>query len=401
MKVTTYKPDNRPSWYFHLHGTEVPTPSHQLRRGGFASQREAQRAGREVARALERGEYVPDSTETVAGFLALWMQTKRPSLKATSAASYEQVIRLRIVPHLGEVRLAVLEREPERVAQFYGVLLASGRQDGRGGLNPKTVRNVAGVLHEALDDAVKWGRCLRNPSDAVDLPRWERPEITTWTSAEMAQFLAATESTRLGLAWRVLLTTGCRRGELAGLRWRAIDFRRRTMAITLTRVRAGAVTVIDTPKTKSSRRVIALDDVTVAALRQRQRDQGAERLAAGPAWHGPADRLDDYVVADEIGRPLPPGTISRWWSKEVERVGLPLIRLHDARHTHATVALLEGGQRDEVVSARLGHSSVATTLRLYAHVKERDDRRAADAVAALIAQHGYPNGYSPANVDGV
>jgi integrase len=208
--------------------------------------------------------------------------------------------------------------------------------------------------------------------------------MSTWTSAEMRQFLAGTSETRFGAAWRLVLTTGCRRGEVAALRWRHVDLERATVSILSARVKAGARTVEGSPKSKASTRTISIDPKTVASLRQWKARQTAERMAAGPAWSGASEREDDFVMTNEIGEPLAPKTITRWWSREVMRLGLPVIRLHDARHTYATVAIVESNQTDKVISHRLGHSDIATTLRLYAHVREQDDRRAADAVAGLL-----------------
>jgi integrase len=184
--------------------------------------------------------------------------------------------------------------------------------------------------------------------------------------------------------WRLLLTTGCRRGELGAFRWRHVDLDRGVLTIATARVKAGSVTVEGSSKSKASRRRISIDPGTVTALRTWKRRHAAERVADGAGWWGTGDRDDDFVMADELGRPLAAGTITRHWTAAVMRAGLPLIRLHDARHTYATVALMEAGERDKVISERLGHSDIATTQRLYAHVREQDDRRAADAVAALL-----------------
>lgn len=382
MKVQTYKPRGRDKWVFRLHGRDVPTPSRQVQRGGFATEAEAQREGRKVARQIDEGTFVVRHAESVAAFLDAWIDVKRPALKPSVQATYADAVRVHLNPRIGDHR--VQELKPEHVARLYAELLANGRIDGRGGLGAKTVRNIAAVLSGALDDAVKWGRVQRNVCDVVDLPRWERPAIRTWTSAQMRAFLTATSSSRDGAAWRLLLTTGCRRGELGAFRWRHVDLDRGKLTIETARVKAGSQTVEGSPKSRASRRTISIDPGTIAALRAWKRRQAGERLAAGEGWWGAPDREDDFVMADELGRPLAPNTITRHWTAAIIRAGLPLIRLHDARHTYATVALMEAGERDKVISERLGHSDIATTQRLYAHVRERDDRRAADAVASLL-----------------
>jgi len=168
-----------------------------------------------------------------------------------------------------------------------------------------------------------------------------------------------------------------RRGELAGLRWRDVDLAAGSLRVASTRVVADTV-VVGEPKTRAGVRQVALDRDTVAALSARRRRQAEERLAAAGAWedHG-------LVFVDELGRPPHPETITRWWREAVARAGLPPIRLHDARHTAATV-LLRAGVPVKVVSQRLGHADVAVTMRVYQHVTEQDDRAAADALGSAL-----------------
>jgi integrase len=190
MKVQTYKPTGRDKWVFRLHGRDVPTPSRQVPRGGFATQEEAQREGRKVARQIDKGTFVVRHADSVAAFLEAWIEVKRPALKPSVQETYADAVRVHLTPRLGDHKLQALK--PEHVARLYADLLSTGRVDGRGGLGAKTVRNIAAVLSGALDDAVKWGRVQRNVCDVVDLPRWERPPIATWTSVQMRSFLAAT-----------------------------------------------------------------------------------------------------------------------------------------------------------------------------------------------------------------
>jgi integrase len=168
------------------------------------------------------------------------------------------------------------------------------------------------------------------------------------------------------------------------LRWRDVDLSAGAVTFVTTRVKAGTRTVEATPKTPGSVRRVALDAGTLNALRRWQRAQSAERLAAGAGWCTRGERSDDYVVADEVGRPYAPQTLTRWFNRESARLELPAIRLHDGRHSHATTALNDARQPVKVVSQRLGHSDVATTMRLYQHVLPRDDQRAADETAAAI-----------------
>ena len=135
------------------------------------------------------------------------------------------------------------------------------------------------------------------------------------------------------------------------------------------------------PKTKAGARVLSLDRNTVGALSSWRRRQAEERLAAGGAWNA-----SGLVLVDEFGTPPHPEAITRWWREAAARAGLPPIRLHDARHTAATV-MLRAGVPAKVVSQRLGHADVAVTMRVYQHVTAQDDRAAAaDALGRAIAR---------------
>lgn len=206
----------------------------------------------------------------------------------------------------------------------------------------------------------------------------------TWKAAELSAFLTGTSQDRLSGAWRLLATTGARRGEVLGLRWADVDLDARRMTISRTVItvdvqRKGEPGIAwGTPKTAKGRRQVALDDATVAALRVHRARQLEERLALGLGY---ADQ--DLVVCLPDGRPLHPKTFSFLFEREVKRLGLPKIRLHDLRHTHATLAL-QAGVHPRVVQERLGHSNVSITLNTYSHVDLDMQAAAAAAVSTLM-----------------
>jgi integrase len=262
--------------------------------------------------------------------------------------------------------------------RFYGELLASGGRDG-GCLSPKTVANVSGVLSIALADAVRLKVLAHNPSTDARLPRRAHREMTAWTEQEAATFLASVAGERVYPMWRLVLATGLRRGELCGLRWQDVDLDAPTINVASTRVVAERVEVGE-PKTRAGVRVLALDADTGSALGSWRRRQLEERLGTGGAWvdHG-------LVFTDELGEPPHPETVTRWWREAVARAGLRPIRLHDARHTAATL-MLRAGVPVKVVSQRLGHADVAVTMRVYQHVTHTDDRAAADALGKALGR---------------
>jgi integrase len=186
--------------------------------------------------------------------------------------------------------------------------------------------------------------------------------------------------------WVLFLTTGLRRGEMAALRWEDVDLERATMAVVRNRVSAGrgrAVSVHQ-PKTRRGRRNVALDTTSVEALRSHRATQSAECLRLGPAW------VDSgYVFGGVDGAPLHPDTITATFQAIIRDLDVPRIRLHDLRHTSATLAL-KAGVHPKVVSERLGHATVGITLDLYSHVLDGMQAEAAEQIGAVV--FGLPAG---------
>ena len=373
--MTVKKDIKRGTYYFVADLPAIGGQRQQLKRRGFATKKAALAAERQVLAKVQDGNYVRPTRGTVGEYLTdSWLPSKL-NLRESTALGYAKVIRTRIVPFIGDVQLSTLDAVA--LETFYAKLLKEGGTDGRP-LSPKTVANAAGVLSIALRDAVRLKLLPYNVAADARLPRRTRPEMVAWTETEAATFLASVADDRLFPLWRLALATGMRRGELCGLRWSDIDLLAGTLRIASTRVVAERV-VVGEPKTESGKRMLALDDETVRALQAWRRAQVGERLAAGEVWedHG-------LVFVDELGRPPHPETMTRWWREAVARAGVPAIRLHDARHTAATV-LLRAGVPVKVVSQRLGHADVAVTMRIYQHTTAQDDRAAADALAHALS----------------
>jgi integrase len=186
------------------------------------------------------------------------------------------------------------------------------------------------------------------------------------------------EGDRKHPAWLLLASTGMRRGEVLGLSWDDVDLETAQFAVRRTLAAVDMDVAFSEPKTQRSRRVVALDATTVAALRSWRRRQAEDKLALGPAYND-----QGFVFTRADGRPFDPNDFSREFDRRIRRLGLPRIRLHDLRHTSATLAL-QAGIHPKVVSERLGHSTIAITLDIYSHVTPTLQRDAADRVAAVI-----------------
>ena len=364
-------------WAFRVDaGVDASTGKRrQMLRQGFKTKREAEKALAAAQQSVEQGSVVSKSSMKVGAFLDEWLVSQKGRLKASTHHSYV-ITSKRIRSGLGHVQVQSLT--PLQIESFYSDLLDHGRADGTG-LSPKTVRNTHTVLRKALSDAERLGLVHRNAAAAARGPSVERPEFTVWSSDEVRQFFAAGEANRLSGAFVLLATTGMRRGEVLGVRWKDLDLDSGQLSIVQTITNVDGVLTIGSPKTSKSKRVIYLDETTVTMMRQHRRRQREDQVAMGPDW----GNSGDLAFTDEAGRPVRP----EWFSKEFGRVaavaGVPRIRLHDVRHTYATLAL-KAGVHPKVVSERLGHSTIAITLDLYSHVTPGMARGAADLVASKI-----------------
>lgn len=387
----------------------LPGPDGRRRRTtkrGFRTVREANRFRRGTLTRREQGvgRDPARGRQRLADYLRAWLQGL--SIKPTTRADYRQSIECYIAPRIGGVRLEQLTAE--HLDRLYRGLEANGRRRGacrtdgwtcqatgcspdrHDGLKPKSVRNVHGCLHVALEAAVQRGYVPRNVADLANPPTAYRARSRSardkcWTRDQLLVFLGHCQqgADRLYALWFLMATTGLRRAEALALRWPDVDLEaaRLTIRQTVT-VAAGVVVWQEGAKSRDSERTIALDVRTVAELRAHRRRQTEERLAAGPAWStGQRDR--DLVFTRLDGTAIPPRSASQMFTHRADAASLPRIGLHGLRHTWATLAL-RAGAPVKVVSQRIGHADPAVTMQVYAHALEGDDARAAELTAAAI-----------------
>ncbi|KAA0233128.1 MAG: site-specific integrase [Actinobacteria bacterium] len=352
---------------------------------GFERERDAAKAMRDYIARIERGEVVAEANETVASYLRdQWLPSRRSKVKESTWAGYQDAVEGRIIPAIGALPLRKVT--PKHIAKLYDDLLIAGSRDTRRGrgLAPKTVRNTGLVLKKALGDAVRLGLLARNPTEHVEMPRVERKEMKTWTTAQARQFIGFIRGDRLEALWILMLTSGMRRGELIGLKWADVDLDAGRLAVRRARVAVGYKVVWSSPKTMKSARVIALDVATCDVLQAHRAGQGDEMALVGDAYHD-----EDLVFAKPDGSPLHPDYVSQRFGRLVKKAGLPIIRLHDTRHTAATL-LLEAGIPVKVVSERFGHSTTSITADLYQHVAPHMQEEAANKLGAMLLGEPEP-----------
>lgn len=364
------------SWSFTVDVPASPgVARRQVMRSGFATKKDAEQALAEFIVQLGRGHVPGQGRQTVKEYLETWLVGCELALAATAFTNYRTVLQHYVIPRIGPVLLTKLT--PAALTSLYGELLRTGNRHG-GPLSSATVRTVHRVLNKALNDAVREQLLPGNPAALAKLPRRQRPEMKTWNAEEAAAFLAYARADRLYAAWLLALACGLRRGELAGLRWVDVDLDRATVAIVNQRtVDADWNVVVKEPK-GTSRRTLDLGQGAVNALRGHRTRTGAERLAAGPAWED-----SGLVFVDGWGQPYHPDRFTRMFRQVSSNASVPLIRLHDARHSCATLALA-AGIHPKVVQQLLGHASWSTTMDLYTHRIDRLQREASSLIEALV-----------------
>jgi len=349
-------------------------------KSGFATQKECQAAMNKLLVAVEQHNYSAPTKASVKDYLKKeWLPAVKATIRPSTYGSYVQHVDCHIVPHIGTVKLQKLSGS--QVNALYAKLADTGRKDGKKGLSAMTIHHVHSCLHKACKDAVRWGHISRNPLDAADPPRKKSDgsrEMRTWSKEQLRAFLDATADERLSPLWHTIAMTGMRRGEAIGLRWSDVDLEAGRLSVRRALIPSGRDVIVSEPKTIKGRRVIAIDPGTVDVLKAQAARQLDEQKEWDEAWVETG-----LVFTLENGEALDPESVSRYWRQAVKMSMLPPIRLHDLRHTHATLAL-QAGIHPKVVSERLGHATVSITLDTYSHAIPAMQEEAAALIAGLV-----------------
>ncbi len=347
-------------------------------KGGFATRKACQAAMAKVLVSVEEKTHVVQRRITLRDYLLNhWLPAIEGTIRPTTFSGYRTACEQHLIPELGSVQLQRLAGGT--LNALYSRLATDGRTKGKGGLSANSVRHVHAALHRALRDAVRWGYLAHNVADSADPPAPEHRELTAWSEAELHAFLATVEGDRLFPMWRFFAMSGCRRGEVLGLRWEDVDMEHGRVTIRRALVPVNGEVHISEPKTKRGRRLIALDTVTMALLKEQAARQLREQNDWGEGWCD-----SGYIFTAEDGAALHPERISALFQRLVRAAALKRIPLHGLRHTYATLALSKG-VNPAIVSRRLGHSTVAFTLDVHSHVLPQVDAEAAELIASYDA----------------
>lgn len=338
------------------------------------TQKEVSQKLKAVTVSIDEGTYSEPSKMRLSDWLDIWADEYCSDLKPGSLSLYKRNIKNYLKPFLGHTKLSALS--PHLVQGLYNKL-AQGK-DGAPTLTPKSIKNLHGILHKALFQAVELGYMKQNPCDRCKPPRVEKKEIQPLDGTMISKFLSAIKGHPFERLFIVDLFTGMRQSEILGLTWDCIDFDTCTIRIYRQLQLIDGQYQFGTLKNGKARTIVPASSV-IAILREQKRQQVIMKLRAGPVWDNP----EGFVFTNEVGEHLARQTVYKQYKKIVESIGMPMARFHDLRHSYA-VAALQAGDDIKTVQENLGHHTASFTLDVYGHVTEQMRKNSADRMEAFI-----------------
>lgn len=346
----------------------------------FEKKEEAELALQKILYERDHGIMKNESNITFGEWIEYWLENVRSNvLSGTTLDNYRSNIRNHVIPEVGHIKLKDLR--PKHLQVFYNHLYENGRKDGKGGLSPKTVQRIHVMIGSALKHALRNDLVLTNVAAVVERRKGKKFKSKPYTIDELYELLRVTKDDRFYAAYVISAMTGMRRGEVLALKWDDVDFNERTvsversLAVYRDQKDENHLTLeLKAPKTEQSERIIPIDDFVIQALKEHKKKQLEISIKVGRDRYNPLG----LVFCDEQGGLVHPNTYSNDFRSTLKQNGLRHVRLHDLRHTYATL-LLKLGVNHEKIRDLLGHSTITTTLDIYAHV-DLDDLKEATSL---------------------
>ena len=318
---------------------------------------------------IEEGAYIEPSRMTVSEWLDVWVKEYTQNLKPRTLAMYKGYLNYRIIPGLGMAKLAKLTAP--MIQKFYNDLVDDN-------LAPKTIRNIHGILHKALKQAVEVGYLRYNPADACKLPRIEKSQIKPLDDTAIAAFLSEIQGHPFERIYLIDLFTGMRQGEILGLTWDCIDFDKGSIHLYRQIQKVGPDYRFVSLKNNKTRTITPAPTV-MSVLKDQRKAQAELKLKAGAVW----SNTENFVFTNELGEHIKHQIVYWHYKNIVARIGLPAARFHDLRHSYA-VASLRAGDDVKTIQENMGHHSAAFTLDQYGHVTQQMKKDSADRMEQFI-----------------
>lgn len=318
-----------------------------------------------------RNQFIRPTSTTLDQWLEEWMQEiVIPNRAETTVYGYRKIIDNHLSPALGSI--AIQDLSPKDLQHYYAELMRKKH------LSANTVRRHHDLLSAALHAAMRQDLILRCPTERVEPPRVIHKETCYYTAEDLKRLYRMVEGHWLETAVHLAGSLGLRREEICGLRWSSVDFQSRKIHIREARTTAGAKIIDKETKNRSSARVLHMGDDIYYLLRKERRRQNEQKLAMGPKWPDCG-----RVVVNRRGKPLAPNNLSMNFTRFIRSSGLPPLTLHGLRHTFATVASAQGAPLFDIGKA-LGHSTPATTGKIYTHLADQLHTDTLARVAAAL-----------------
>ncbi len=324
---------------------------------------------------MERcGKVLDPSRMTVENWMYEWLQVYCGNLADSTRHKYERDIENRIIPYLGKARLCELSTED--VQKWINEISNE--------LSPKTVANIHGTLHHALQKAVDLAKIRSNPADAVELPRKEKIEVRSLPETSVKSFVDALEGDFYKPTIVLALYTGLRINEVLGLTWQDVDFVHEVLHVRhqLYRNKTTGEAFLNPPK-HNKKRVVPLARHAVLLLDEQRRLQNTWKANSFGVWDNPLD----LVFTNEVGGVLVEQSVRKHCKAAFDEIGMPELRFHDLRHTYA-VFMIRAGVDFKTISENMGHTTVTVTMDKYAHVTKEMERESADRLGAFLDNLG-------------
>ena len=337
----------------------------------FKTKKEAKQALREFEADKTKGLLVIPKEITLAEWLDNWYKTiVLVNLEITTSDNYNNIIQKHIAPLIGKIPLQQLK--PQQIQQYYANRMTEGK------LSSNTVLKHHVLLKTALGVAVKQDIILRNPIDRVEPPKKIKSEIHFYNIEQLRQLNTLIEGNRLEIVVKLAMYMGLRREEICGLKWANVDFDNRIITIKDARTMTGSQIVDKKTKNETSTRCQSADDDLLEVLKMEKEKQKANKEFLGNAY------IDsDFVVVMEDGKPYRPNYLSELFTKFIDDNNLPKLTLHGLRHSFASLTNSLGISQFNA-SKMLGHSTPATTGKIYTHLYDESHEEEMSKVAKAL-----------------